>query len=55
MLPFGVQQEPGETGSPIASKIAQRLAKNLRRFGSVAFWHCCNPLAPGFLDRYQDT
>jgi cytochrome b561 len=38
MLPFGVQQEPGETGSPIASKIAQRLAKNLRRFGSVAFW-----------------
>ena len=28
----------GEHGSPIASKIAQNLAKNLRLFGWIAFW-----------------
>jgi hypothetical protein len=37
MLPFGAQ-DMGETGSPIASKIAQNLAKNLRLFGWIAFW-----------------
>ena len=37
MLLFGAQ-EMGETRSPIASKIAQNLAKNLRLFGWIAFW-----------------
>jgi cytochrome b561 len=37
MLLFGAQ-EMGETRSPIASKIAQNLAKNLRFFGWIAFW-----------------
>ena len=37
MLPFGAQ-EIEESGSPIASKIAQNLAKNLRLCGWIAFW-----------------
>jgi cytochrome b561 len=37
MLPFGAQT-PDEPGSPIAFKIAQNLAKNLRFFGWIAFW-----------------
>ena len=37
MLLFGAQ-EMVETRSPIASKIAQNLAKNLRLFGWIAFW-----------------
>ena len=37
MLPFGAQ-EMGGIGSPIASKIAQNLAKKLRLFGWIAFW-----------------
>ena len=37
MLLLGAQ-EIGEKGSPIGSKIAQNLAKNLRLFGWIAFW-----------------
>jgi cytochrome b561 len=37
MLLFGAH-EMGATGSPIASKIAQNLAKKLRLFGWIAFW-----------------
>lgn len=42
MLPFGMQKSRelvlGETKSVIASKMAQRLAKDLRLFGWIEFW-----------------